>query len=1209
MNWFHWKTSDRTGLNRRRPQVASVAAEVLEERVLLAVGTAESVVQAADPPPVVDRYDFPLPGRDASCTATDADCYGDSSTVVTQEFGENGHAGDDIAGGLAAAGRPVTAIATGRIIDRRLDDGSGRGWGNGWLVWHVEEQPDGTTVSRYSLYAHLANDLPAGLDVGSTVGRGQVLGYVGSTGFSTGPHLHFEIKDVPEFGTGYYADGIPVTYHDPSAYIAARREDSAEVPQSVLNTIIRGEISMPYEADRYAFEARAGQEVTISATWGHCHGRDDLRHGQIRLIGPDAIELVRPERETESCNSLRSRIDEFELPVNGTYIVEVSGEQRYTGKYVLSISDPEDAYETLVMNSTTRSLVNVRGDTHEWQFTGRAGQTINLGLGGTQAWRAFELIAPDGSTVTTISADDGIRNLDLPSDGTYRFELHDRLDAGCCWMQSSNYELYLTTPTVWNARPDDHGEEAAEATLVRPGNSIGGSIETGGDVDWFRFDAVTGGAYTFAVTLDGLVDSVLSLYDTDGTTLLVKDDDGGDGLASRIEWTATTDGTYFVEVTAYNPSQTGRYRLSRTETEAAAPSARLPDLIVWDSEDEGYLCDWELDETTQPGRRLLRLTTAIPNVGDGPLELRGGEVGSDGTRPVYQRVLATDGGYTDHLAGEFVVHDGHGHTHFEAFAQYNLLEVTDDGGVGELVAGGEKTSFALIDGVSYDLTLPDAASAAVYRVDDNVQGISVGWADVYNSSLDDQWIDITGVPAGDYWLEVIVDPENRILETIETNNRARCIISLPSPIVTPQPPQHVTHLGPVDSKMLNGVLADSNSEEYFEFQPRNTGILTVRAIKPNLVPSGGLPDDGDGLPLRLFDLNGDPIDAVYSEGRLDVLVEVGRSYRLRVGHHAPGRMAAQVLVEFELEITNLVSLAGNGLWVHGTDGPDTIDVGLGTADPRNLAVNSTTYDVGLLGRLGVGPVSSVRVQAGAGDDLVRVDPLVVVPSRINGQAGDDALFGGGGDDILIGGAGRDRLVGDAGNDELRGLGGSDRLTGGPGDDVLAGGIGNDLLIEQGDVDFRLTDRTLTGVGSDSLSGIERTRLTGGESDNLLDAGGFSGPTTLVGGAGNDLLIGGDGRDRLNGKSGHDTLLGGDGNDRLYGGAGRDVLAGEQGNDRLNGQGGRDRLSGGGGNNRFARAEGEIDESIRPRELIPDHWAGLDQQDDLFEDFDSWADHV
>lgn len=54
-------------------------------------------------------------------------------------------------------------------------------------------------------------------------------------------------------------------------------------------------------------------------------------------------------------------------------------------------------------------------------------------------------------------------------------------------------------------------------------------------------------------------------------------------------------------------------------------------------------------------------------------------------------------------------------------------------------------------------------------------GISVRWGDIYRSTIAFQWIDITGMPSGDYIIKIIADPPwktgGRFLESNESNNR------------------------------------------------------------------------------------------------------------------------------------------------------------------------------------------------------------------------------------------------------------------------------------------------------------------------------------------------------------------------------------------------------------------------------------------------------
>jgi hypothetical protein len=153
------------------------------------------------------------------------------------------------------------------------------------------------------------------------------------------------------------------------------------------------------------------------------------------------------------------------------------------------------------------------------------------------------------------------------------------------------------------------------------------------------------------------------------------------------------------------------------------------------------------------GRRLVRFSTTTPNHGNADLVM-----GRPRDRPEL-----------------FSFSDCHGHFHFDQYADYRLL-----GADGRVAATGHKQAFCLIDlerrendarlvgqfGCSTDGTVP--------------QGISQGWADTYGSHLDCQWIDITGVPEGDYVLEVHVNPRRIFRELDFMNNVARVPVHVPA---------------------------------------------------------------------------------------------------------------------------------------------------------------------------------------------------------------------------------------------------------------------------------------------------------------------------------------------------------------------------------------------------------------------------------------------
>jgi murein DD-endopeptidase MepM/ murein hydrolase activator NlpD len=110
--------------------------------------------------------------------------------TITSPFGPRWgsfHPGIDIG---APTGTPIRAAAEGRVVMASYNGG----YGNYTCIAH--------SGSLSTCYAHQSSFATSS---GATVSQGEVIGYVGSTGFSTGPHLHFEVRvnGVPQDPLNY----------------------------------------------------------------------------------------------------------------------------------------------------------------------------------------------------------------------------------------------------------------------------------------------------------------------------------------------------------------------------------------------------------------------------------------------------------------------------------------------------------------------------------------------------------------------------------------------------------------------------------------------------------------------------------------------------------------------------------------------------------------------------------------------------------------------------------------------------------------------------------------------------------------------------------------------------------------------------------------------------------------------------------------------
>jgi hypothetical protein len=156
---------------------------------------------------------------------------------------------------------------------------------------------------------------------------------------------------------------------------------------------------------------------------------------------------------------------------------------------------------------------------------------------------------------------------------------------------------------------------------------------------------------------------------------------------------------------------------------------------------------------TQTGtRRLLHFDTATVNAGNADLT-----VGDPTQNACFQWSAC------------------HQHYHFKGVADYTLYQ--PDGVT--VAAVGHKQGFCLEDVEPNPSQMPPPATPSMMFKCTN-QGLHVGWEDVYPNDIDCQWVDITGLPAGQYVLSVVVNPQHYLPESNYANDEARTMVTIPA---------------------------------------------------------------------------------------------------------------------------------------------------------------------------------------------------------------------------------------------------------------------------------------------------------------------------------------------------------------------------------------------------------------------------------------------
>lgn len=137
--------------------------------------------------------------------------------------------------------------------------------------------------------------------------------------------------------------------------------------------------------------------------------------------------------------------------------------------------------------------------------------------------------------------------------------------------------------TITETEPNDTPAQAN--VLPVDGTICLGSYSTTADDDWYSVALTAGQTYVFETgpntsALDVRLDTYLYLYDTDGTTELTSDDDGGAYQYSYIQYTPSVTGTYYLMTCSFAHAYTGNYGIRARDISVSAGTGTIQGTVT-----------------------------------------------------------------------------------------------------------------------------------------------------------------------------------------------------------------------------------------------------------------------------------------------------------------------------------------------------------------------------------------------------------------------------------------------------------------------------------------------------------------------------------------------------------------------------------------------------------------------------------------------------
>ncbi|MFC7531637.1 lysyl oxidase family protein [Actinoplanes sp. GCM10030250] len=232
----------------------------------------------------------------------------------------------------------------------------------------------------------------------------------------------------------------------------------------------------------------------------------------------------------------------------------------------------------------------------------------------------------------------------------------------------------------------------------------------------------------------------------------------------------TAEGDASRQVSSYLPEF--RAAASRPKAGKTVPKGPKPDLRS--------LPAWGISLSREGGRSYVNFGATVWNAGTSPLLVDGFRRTGTEVMDAYQYFFDAKGKQVGSKAAgtmQWDAREGHMHWHFTDFAQYNLLA-----GNKKLAVRSGKEAFCLANTDAVDYTIkgakwrPDntdlATSCGANTVVAVREVLDIGNGDTYSQDRPGQSFDITGLPNGTYYIQVLANPAKRLAELSTSNNTA-----------------------------------------------------------------------------------------------------------------------------------------------------------------------------------------------------------------------------------------------------------------------------------------------------------------------------------------------------------------------------------------------------------------------------------------------------